>query len=70
MTLTGLITLANAVALGFLVHQLVHVNGVGGRALLYGAFDIWVTNVIAFGLVLGARRRRAATTAVRPRGAA
>jgi uncharacterized membrane protein len=50
MTLTGLITLANAVALGFLVHQLVYVNGVAGRALLYGAFDIWVTNVIAFAL--------------------
>jgi len=50
MTLTALITFANAVALAFLVHQLVYVSGVAGRTLLYGAFDIWVTNVIAFAL--------------------
>jgi uncharacterized membrane protein len=50
MTLTALITLANVIALTFLVHQLIYVSGVGGRALLYGAFDIWATNVIAFAL--------------------
>ncbi|HVC88070.1 MAG TPA: hypothetical protein VNC40_11665 [Gaiellaceae bacterium] len=50
MTLTALITLANVIALAFLVHQLIYVNGVAGRALLYGAFDIWTTNVIAFAL--------------------
>ncbi len=50
MTLIGLISLANALALYFLIHQLLYGTGVQGRQLLYGAFNIWVTNVIAFGL--------------------
>jgi uncharacterized membrane protein len=50
MTLTGLISIANALALFFLISQLLYGSGVQGRTLLYAAFDIWVTNVIAFGL--------------------
>jgi uncharacterized membrane protein len=50
----GLITLigiGNATTLGYLIHQLLYSGGVTGRPLLYAAFDIWVTNVIVFGLL-------------------
>jgi uncharacterized membrane protein len=50
MTLTGLISVANALALFFLVHQLLYGTGVQGRTLLYAAFDVWATNVIVFAL--------------------
>jgi len=50
MTLIGLISVANALALFFLVRHLLYGSGVQGRTLLYAAFDIWVTNVIVFGL--------------------
>jgi len=50
MTLTALISIANALSLFFLVHQLLYGTGVQGRALLYGAFSIWATNVIVFAL--------------------
>jgi hypothetical protein len=50
MTLVGVISLANALALAFLVHQLLSGSGVSGRELLYSAFDLWFTNVIAFAL--------------------
>ena len=49
--LIGVIGLTNAAALGFLIHQLLYVGDVTGRTLLYGAFDVWVTNVIVFGLL-------------------
>ena len=50
MTLTAMISIANALALVFLVHELLYGSGVHGRTLLYGAFAIWVTNVIVFAL--------------------
>lgn len=50
MTLAALISIGNALALFFLIHQLLYGAGVQGRTLLYAAFDIWVTNVIVFGL--------------------
>jgi uncharacterized membrane protein len=50
MLLTALISIANALALAFLIHELVYNTGIAGRPLLYGAFDVWVTNVIVFGL--------------------
>ena len=50
MLLTALISVANALALAFLIHQLLYGAGIGGRPLLYGAFDVWVTNVIVFAL--------------------
>ena len=50
MTLTAMISIANALALVFLVHELLYGSGVQGRTLLYGAFAIWATNVIVFAL--------------------
>ena len=50
MALIALISAANAIALGFLVHQLITVSGVTGRSLLYSALNIWATNVIVFAL--------------------
>jgi uncharacterized membrane protein len=50
IALIALIGLANAAALGFLIHQLLYAGGVTGRTLLYSAFDLWVTNVIVFAL--------------------
>jgi uncharacterized membrane protein len=50
MTLTALISVANALALFFLIRQLLYGSGVQGRTLLYAALDIWVTNVIVFAL--------------------
>ena len=50
MTLTAMISIANALSLFFLVHQLLYGSGVQGRALLYAAFAIWATNVIVFAL--------------------
>ena len=50
MTLTAMISIANALALVFLVHELLYGSAVHGRTLLYGAFAIWVTNVIVFAL--------------------
>ena len=50
----GLITvigITNAAALVYLIHQLLYTGGVTGRTLLYSAFDVWVTNVIAFALL-------------------
>jgi uncharacterized membrane protein len=47
--LTGILSTANMVALGFLVHRLVH-GDVGGGQLLRAAGQVWGTNVIAFAL--------------------
>ena len=50
LSLIALIGAGNATTLAFLIHQLLYAGGVTGRPLLYAAFDIWVTNVIVFGL--------------------
>jgi uncharacterized membrane protein len=50
MTLTALISVANALALFLLIRQLLYGSGVQGRTLLFAALDIWVTNVIVFAL--------------------
>jgi uncharacterized membrane protein len=50
ITLIALITLANMVSVGLLVHHLLHSNVVAGRALIYSAVAVWLTNVIVFGL--------------------
>ncbi len=47
--LTGILSTANVLALGFLVQHLVHGN-VGGGQLLRAAGQVWGTNVIAFAL--------------------
>lgn len=49
--LIAVIGITNAAALGYLIHQLLYTGGVTGRTLLYSAFDVWVTNVIAFALL-------------------
>ena len=51
ITLTAIVTIANTVALGFLIHFLI-VGGssVLGRQLLLGGAQIWWTNVIVFTL--------------------
>lgn len=51
IALIGIIGIGNCLALGYLIHQLLYAGGVQGRTLLYSAFDIWLTNVIAFGLL-------------------
>ena len=50
MTLIGLISLGNGLALFELLRHLLYGGGVSGRTLLYTAFDLWATNVIAFSL--------------------
>jgi uncharacterized membrane protein len=50
MTLAALISIGNALALFFLVRQLLYGTGVTGRTLLYSAFNLWSTNVIVFAL--------------------
>lgn len=49
--LIALIGIGNAATLGYLIHQLLYSGDVVGRTLLFAAFDIWVTNVIAFALL-------------------
>lgn len=48
--LVALIMAANMTALGLLVHALVTGEVQGGRLLLLGAAQVWVTNMIAFAL--------------------
>ncbi|GAC1323206.1 MAG: hypothetical protein NVSMB25_19280 [Thermoleophilaceae bacterium] len=48
--LVALINVTNAVALGLLVHFLLHGGKAGGRELILSAVDIWATNVLIFAL--------------------
>jgi hypothetical protein len=48
--LAGLMILTNLVALGFLIDKLTHPSTQGG-SLLLAAMQVWVTNVIGFGLL-------------------
>ena len=50
ITLIALITLANVVSVGLLVHHLLSATVSQGRDLIYSAVAIWLTNVIVFGL--------------------
>jgi hypothetical protein len=50
LALSALVALANLVALGLLVRDLVRPT-TGGTDLLTAALQVWVTNVIAFGLL-------------------
>jgi uncharacterized membrane protein len=53
IALIALITLANVVSLGLLVHELLAVNvhtTPGGRDLIYASVPIWATNVLVFAL--------------------
>jgi hypothetical protein len=52
LTLVGVIVLANQVALALLIHSLVTVTGTDqGTNLLLAAGQVWLTNIIAFGLL-------------------
>jgi len=48
--LTGLVSIANLLALGGLVHAIMHGHAESGKSLLVDALNIWATNVIIFSL--------------------
>lgn len=49
--LIGLISLANAVSLGLLVHEIIdHGQKLSGQTLIFSAIEIWLTNVMVFSL--------------------
>jgi uncharacterized membrane protein len=48
--LIGLVSLANAGELALLINALLHDTQIGGRSLLIGAFAIFLTNIVVFGL--------------------
>ena len=50
IAVTGLIAFANTIALGLLVNALTVQRPAQGRYLLLGAFQVWLTNIIAFAL--------------------
>jgi uncharacterized membrane protein len=50
LALVTVIAVTNLVALGLLIHDLVSSRSADGQALLLGALQVWLTNVIAFGL--------------------
>lgn len=50
LTLIGLVTVANIVSVALLVHHLLAGNVSQGRRLIYSAVEVWLTNVIVFGL--------------------
>ncbi|MFI6144551.1 hypothetical protein [Streptomyces sp. NPDC051109] len=50
LTLVLLIVASNLAALAVLVHELLNAQVEDGRALLVAALQVWLTNVIAFGL--------------------
>jgi uncharacterized membrane protein len=50
LSLVAVIAVTNLVALGLLIHDLVSSRPADGQALLLGALQVWLTNVIAFGL--------------------
>lgn len=50
LTLVLVIAASNLTALAILVHDLVHAGVKDGRSLLVAALQVWLTNIIAFGL--------------------
>lgn len=50
VALVLLIVASNLTALGILVHELLYAGVDDGRSLLVAALQVWLTNVIAFGL--------------------
>ncbi|WP_316764139.1 hypothetical protein [Streptomyces herbicida] len=50
LTLVAVIAASNLVALGILVHELVYAGVKDGRSLLVAALQVWLTNIIVFGL--------------------
>ncbi|WP_458248394.1 hypothetical protein [Streptomyces sp. MAI_2237] len=50
LALTLIIAASNLSALGILIHELLYAGVKDGRALLVAALQVWLTNIIAFGL--------------------
>jgi hypothetical protein len=50
LTLVLVIAASNLVALGILIHELVYAGVKDGRSLLVAALQVWLTNIIVFGL--------------------
>lgn len=50
IVLIALISAANTLSLGLLVHELLHGGAQEGRLLIFSSIGIWLTNVIVFGL--------------------
>ncbi len=50
VVLTGVISAANVLSLVLLVDALLHGNKATGRELLFSSVEIWLTNVLVFGL--------------------
>lgn len=50
LALVLIIAVSNLSALGFLIHQLVYADVKDGRSLLVAALQVWLTNIIVFGL--------------------
>jgi hypothetical protein len=50
LTLVLIIAASNMVSLGILVHDLVYSGVKDGRSLLVAALQVWLTNIIVFGL--------------------
>lgn len=50
IVLIALISAANTLSLGLLIHELLHGGAQEGRLLILSSIAIWVTNVIVFGL--------------------
>jgi uncharacterized membrane protein len=50
LALVAVVAVTNLVALGLLIHDLLTARAGDGPALLLGALQVWLTNVIAFGL--------------------
>ncbi|MFQ6147801.1 hypothetical protein ACLMNJ_32815 [Streptomyces seoulensis] len=48
--LVAVLAVSNLVALGLLIHELVHAGVKEGRGLLVAALQVWLTNIIVFGL--------------------
>lgn len=52
LSLIALVTVANVVSMGLLVHHLLVAHVSQGRSLIYSAVSVWITNVIVYGLWL------------------
>jgi len=70
LTLITLVTLANVTSMVFLVQRLLDTSVSQGRALIYSAVSVWLTNIIIYGVWFweidrgGPTRRAAASTTV------
>ena len=70
LTLITLVTLANVTSMVFLVRRLLDTSVSQGRALIYSAVSVWLTNIIIYGVWFweidrgGPTQRAAGSTAV------